>query len=126
MTDRIIALIRPQAYWNRPGRLIVQSFYWRYVKAFHAQMPRITTAVLGHPSTADLAGVRWYSGAVNAPYQPLTEAYVAQVHGYWMMAYGYVVNDKGNMRRLMSYGVDGLVTNRPDLARQVIEQRTDF
>jgi glycerophosphoryl diester phosphodiesterase len=126
MTDRTVAVLRSRPYWSLPGKLIVQSFYWRYVKAFHIQMPLIRTAVLGHPAPADLAGIRWYSSAVNAAYRPLTESYVSQIHGQWMKAYGYVVNDKANMRRLMSYGLDGIVTNRPDAAREVIEQRADF
>lgn len=126
MTDRTVALLRSRPYWSRPGRLIVQSFSWRYVKAFHAQMPLIRTAVLGHPAPADLADIRWYSSTVNAAYRPLTESYISQIHGQWMKAFGYVVNDKASMRRLMSYGLDGIVTDRPDAAREVIQQRADF
>ena len=126
MTGRTVAVLRSRPYWSRSGKLIVQSFSWRYVKAFHTQMPLIRTAVLGHPAPADLGGLRWYSSAVNATYRPLTEQYVSQIHGQWMKAFGYVVNDKANMRRLISYGIDGIVTNRPDAAREVIQQRVDF
>jgi glycerophosphoryl diester phosphodiesterase len=126
MTGRTVALLRSRPYWSQSGKLIVQSFSWGYVKAFHAQMPLIRTAVLGHPDPAGLAGVRWYSSAVNSAYAPLTEPYVAEIHAQWMKAFGYVVNDKATMRRLMSYGLDGIVTNRPDAARTVIEQREAF
>ena len=126
MTGRTVAVLRSRPYWSRNGKLIVQSFSWRYVKAFHEQMPLIRTAVLGHPAPADLPGIRGYSGSVNAPYRPLTQPYVFQIHGQWMKAFAYVVNDKANMRRLISYGLDGIVTNRPDAARQVIEQRGDL
>jgi glycerophosphoryl diester phosphodiesterase len=126
MTDRTVAVLRSRPYWSRTGKLIVQSFYWRYVMAFHAQMPLIRTAVLGRPAPADLAGLRWYSNAVNSTYRPLTQLYVWQIHSQWMKAFGYVVNDKAAMRRLISYGIDGIVTNRPDAAREVIQQRIDF
>jgi glycerophosphoryl diester phosphodiesterase len=126
MTGRTVALIRSRPYWSRSSRLIVQSFSWSSVRTVHAQLPLIRTAVLGHPDPASLSAVRWYSGAVNAAYGPLTEPYIAQVHSQWMKAFGYVVNDRATRRRLMSYGLDGIVTNRPDAARAVIEQRTAF
>jgi len=33
------------------------------------------------------------------------------------------VNDPEDMARLIGYGVDGLITDRPDLARTLLEAR---
>jgi glycerophosphoryl diester phosphodiesterase len=35
----------------------------------------------------------------------------------------WTVNDPAVMARMLDYGVDGLITDRPDLARRVLEQR---
>jgi len=45
----------------------------------------------------------------------------AQALGIKVLA--WTVNDPADMARLIGYGVDGLITDRPDLARKLLVER---
>jgi glycerophosphoryl diester phosphodiesterase len=53
-----------------------------------------------------------------------TRTFVRQAHQAGQEVYVWTVNDPAVMFQLMSKGVDGLITDRPDLARQVIDRRS--
>jgi glycerophosphoryl diester phosphodiesterase len=56
--------------------------------------------------------------------QLATRAFVRQAHAAKQEVYVWTVNDPALMFQLMSRGVDGLITDRPDLAREVISRRS--
>jgi glycerophosphoryl diester phosphodiesterase len=51
---------------------------------------------------------------------------VRQAHRAGKQVYAWTVNDPVAMSRMIGRDVDGLITDRPDLARDVIEQRATF
>ena len=50
--------------------------------------------------------------------------FVRGAHRAGQDVYVWTVNDPADMLAAMSRGVDGLITDRPDLARRVVERRT--
>jgi glycerophosphoryl diester phosphodiesterase len=52
-----------------------------------------------------------------------TRAFVRQAHRAGQDVYVWTVNDPAWMLAAMSQGVDGLITDHPDLARQAVERR---
>ena len=54
----------------------------------------------------------------------VTHLFVRHAHRAGQEVYPWTVDDPAWMFTLMSRGVDGLITNRPDLARQVIARRS--
>jgi glycerophosphoryl diester phosphodiesterase len=52
--------------------------------------------------------------------------FVRRAHAAGKEVYVWTVNDKLNMSRMMSLGVDGVITDHPALARQVIEDRAEL
>ncbi len=52
--------------------------------------------------------------------------FVRRAHAAGKEVYVWTVNDKLNMSRMMSRGVDGVITDHPALARQVIEERAEM
>lgn len=48
---------------------------------------------------------------------------VARAHGAGIRAIVWTVNDAGTMHRLLDAGVDGVITDRPDLLREVLIAR---
>ena len=53
----------------------------------------------------------------------LSPGLISLVHSYDVEVHVWTVNEEADMRRLLDLGVDGLVTDRADLAVKVIESR---
>jgi glycerophosphoryl diester phosphodiesterase len=114
LTDRVAQQLRAQPDWLLPGRLIVQSFDWPSMQAFHRLLPAVPTAVIGTPAPAQLPAVAEYAGYVNPRYDTVTAAYVRQVHAHHMKVFAWVADSRATMRRLLDDDVDGIVSNRPE------------
>ena len=52
-----------------------------------------------------------------------TNSIIRRAHRRGMKVYVWTINDPAQMSMLISRGVDGVITDRPALARQVIEHR---
>jgi glycerophosphoryl diester phosphodiesterase len=116
--------------------IMVQSFDWRGPRHLRRHRPELRVAWL--TSSTLLGGARtWWDGphpddfggsvprAVAAEGGPtwganhadLTEESVAEAQALGLRVVAWTVNDPADMRRLIRWGVDGLITDRPDLAR---------
>ncbi|HIQ06783.1 MAG TPA: glycerophosphodiester phosphodiesterase [Anaerolineae bacterium] len=56
----------------------------------------------------------------------VTKRFVESAHHHRIAVHVWTVDDPADMRRLLELGVDGLITNRPDLARQVLTEMGYF
>ena len=120
-------------------RIIVQSFDWSGLRHLRRHRPEIRLAWL--TSSTLLNGARtWWDGpqpqdfggsvprAVAAEGGPiwapehsdLTEESIAEAHALGLRVLPWTVNRPADMRRLIRWGVDGLITDRPDLARAAL------
>ncbi|MDV6238071.1 glycerophosphodiester phosphodiesterase family protein [Trueperella bernardiae] len=54
--------------------------------------------------------------------QVVDEKFIALAHARGLAVHVWTVNDADDMRRALELGVDGLITDRPTLARSVIDQ----
>ncbi|WP_433239606.1 glycerophosphodiester phosphodiesterase [Streptosporangium sp. CA-135522] len=117
---RVADELRRNPSWLNPGRLIVQSFDWDSMRVFHRAMPQVEIGLLGTPTTARLPELADFAGRINPPYDDLTPDYVRRVHDHHMEVFAWTVDDPEIMRRLISYRVDGIITNRPDVLHALI------
>ncbi len=138
MADAVVAVADAL---GAADRIIVQSFDWRGLRRLRRRRPEIDLAWL--TSSAFLAGARtWWDGvhpsdfggstvrAVAAEGGPawgpdhadLTEETLAEAHALGLRVVTWTVNRPDDMRRLIRWGVDGLITDRPDLARAVLAE----
>ncbi|TDD80150.1 glycerophosphodiester phosphodiesterase [Actinomadura darangshiensis] len=127
--ERIAAALRRSPSWLRydPGerRLVVQSFDWESVRRFHDVLPKVPTGLLGTPKVADLPELAKYADQINPTYGDLTKAYVDKVHDARMDVLTWTLNDSADMEKAVGLGVDGIITNEPDVLRKVLERSGD-
>src|SRR5262245_27626158 len=56
----------------------------------------------------------------------VTPAFVAAAHRREMEVHVWTIDEAGEMRRLLDLGVDGIMTDRPKVLRDVLEQRDQW
>lgn len=58
--------------------------------------------------------------------QVVTPAFLRRAHNLGLVVHVWVINDPPEMRRLLELGVDGIVTDRADLLREVLVERGEW
>ncbi|GAA1435828.1 glycerophosphodiester phosphodiesterase [Mycobacterium cookii] len=78
-------------------------------------------AAQGFTAISPIHGSPYRSGVDDPAYEPYaTAVLVDAAHAAGLAVIPYVVDDAATMRHLVGLGVDGLITNRPDLLREVL------
>jgi len=99
-----------------PQPLVVQSFDWDVMRAFNRLAPQVTVGLLGGaPSLRQLSGVSAWADQLNTHHRLTSARLVHRVHASGMATWPYTVDDPHRMRSLIESGVDGIISNRPDL-----------
>jgi len=143
-TRRSIAEIRQAGMQER---IMIQSFDWRTLQVVQKVAPEIRTMYLSSPRTlapgndgatsAWLAGfdperhggsvpraVKAAGGRIWAPNQTfLTPAMLAEAHALGIIVIPWTVNDAVMMNKLLDMGVDGIISDRPDIVQIEIGKR---
>ena len=127
---------------------MIQSFDWRTLLLVQQQAPKIPTVYLtlqrgSAPtivldkatnwtagfSAADHGGslprtIKAAGGAVWSPYfGDVTVALVTEAHALGLRVVVWTVNKPEDMARMIETGVDGIISDRPDLLRQVAGEK---
>ncbi|MFJ9866532.1 glycerophosphodiester phosphodiesterase [Streptomyces sp. NPDC101165] len=108
------------------GRLIVQSFDADSVRTVHKLKPALTIAYLGTPPVAQLRQYARFSDLINPSYGSISAQYVSAVHavtgphGRRLGVFAWTVDDAATAWKAAGYGVDGLISNKPDVVRTAL------
>lgn len=108
-------------------KLVIQSFSADSVKAVRGQRRDITTGFLGTPAVADLPSYAAFTDQINPTHTSITADYVAAVHalkgvhGKRLRVNTWTVNDAAAAARVDGFGVDGIITNKPDVVRDAVD-----
>ncbi|HUN41299.1 MAG TPA: glycerophosphodiester phosphodiesterase family protein [Acetobacteraceae bacterium] len=121
------------------SRITVEGFDWRGPRHLHRSRPDVRLAWLTRAETVRNASVWWggphpgdfggsvpravaaEGGPVWAPdHADLTQDLVNEAHELDLAVMPWTVNAADDMARLIGWGVDGIVTDRPDRARQIL------
>ncbi|OIJ69035.1 glycerophosphodiester phosphodiesterase [Streptomyces mangrovisoli] len=107
-------------------RLIVQSFSADSVRIVHDLKPGVRTAFLGKPSVAALGRYADFVDLINPRQNSLTAGYVSAVHAFTgphgrpLEVAAWTVDDAATARTAARHGVDGVISNRPDVVRAAL------
>ena len=131
--------------YNMQDRVILQSFDWRTLRLMKELDPAVRTSALwseGSRARDKTTGAYVYLGGVNLDdyggdpmqaahaiganifsphYQKLTKEQVDAAHQLGMQVVPWTVNDRQGMARLYRMGVDGIISDKPELLRSVLE-----
>ena len=125
------------------GRVLIASFSERRLERVRATAPRPVVTSAGVSASARLVAAAQTATdpaswglpgpdqgvlAVQVPeyFGPMpvvTQRFVATAHRAGQAVHVWTVNDPAQMVRLLDLGVDGLVTDRPTLARELLRSR---
>lgn len=111
-------------------RVVVGSFSDRRLRTFRT-LAGDAVATSGGPWR--IASIRFglSRGAVDAiqvperfgPIEVVSASLVGRYRARGLATHVWTVNDESDMHRLLEWGVTGIITDRPDLARRVFEER---
>ena len=130
---------------NMAGRVTIQSFDWRTLTLVGKLAPQMPRAYLSTPRT--LKDSRWTDGldaasfasvpqmvraaSANAPgpvvwspaFADLTPEVIREAHKLGLKVLPWTVNQRADMQRLMDWGADGIITDYPDILRDLMRER---
>ena len=111
----ILALVQERGLADR---VTIQSFDLRSLWAVHLVAPDMPLVALSSkaPRSGDLSSWAEAGATVFSPSASvLTPALLAQAHDLGLLVIPWTVNEPDAMRALIDMGVDGLISDRPDL-----------
>ena len=119
-------------------RVMIASFHDEAMQNFRAACPEVaTSASRGEVTRFVLLGKVFLSGfiapqyeSIQPPYDPeesmnipiMTERFLREAHAKNIRVEPWTVNDPELMRQYIEWEVDGIITDRPDLMIQVLEE----
>ncbi|WP_019587039.1 glycerophosphodiester phosphodiesterase [Deinococcus apachensis] len=119
------------------GRVIVASFSDAALNGFREACPEVVTSMTEKelrplvllskvglarlaPLPGQVAQVPVRSGSIEI----VTPSFVRAMHARGVAVQVWTIDDPAEMRRLIGMGVDGIITNRPDLLKAVLAEGT--
>jgi glycerophosphoryl diester phosphodiesterase len=101
------------------NRVIIQSFDFRTLQVLHTKYPHIRTAALVENASRSFEENIQALGFSPTIYSPLyllvTKDLVEKCHQQQMKIIPWTVNDKATIEKLKALGVDGIITDYPNL-----------
>lgn len=115
--ELLMAVIKEK---NIEERVIIQSFDFRTLQYLHKKYPHIKTAMLiedfDKRSFEDQLKDLGFTPAIYSPaYLLVNEKLLEKCHAKNMKVIPWTVNDKSTIDKLNKMGVDGIITDYPDL-----------
>ena len=111
-----LALLDLVEVYELGDRVVVQSFDHRSLWSIHKVDSTIRLAALTSDTYADPADFAANGASIWSPrFSTLTEQHVSDAHNAGLAVVPWTVNDTADMAKMISIGVDGIITDRPDL-----------
>lgn len=116
----------------------IQSFYWKTIMDIKAKAPHIKTVAL--LSNARIKDLEWFNGldpneynsfgefiqssgadCLSMNYRDISKKQIQEVQDLGLEVIPYTINDAPTMRYYIELGVDGIITDYPDVLKSVAE-----
>jgi glycerophosphoryl diester phosphodiesterase len=123
---------------NMQDKVVVASFHDEAMQNFRETCPELaTSASRGEVTQFVLLGKIFLSGIVNPSYQSIqppfdpdesfnipimTKRFIREAHAKNISVEPWTVNDPDLMKQYIEWGVDGIITDRPDLMVEILNK----
>jgi glycerophosphoryl diester phosphodiesterase len=106
------------------ARWLVSSFDLATLDEFHRLRPEIPTAFLtaGEPESGLSRAIDGGHSAWHPWWQEITFELVAEAHDHGISVNAWTCNDPEDIERLIGWGIDGIITDVPDVGLLVRDQ----
>lgn len=119
LSQRVVEIVEGL---GKADNVVVMSLEYDQVRKMRELRPQWTLGLLTAKAVGDLTTVDADFLAVNAGIA--TRAFVRRAQASGKKVYVWTINDPVQMFRMLNLGVDGLITDKPAIARWVIERRS--
>jgi len=119
--ERSLARLLSERGLDRPerGRVVIQSFDTRSLRRVRKLLPDVPIAVLVRPrhrvTSRDLADYRRFADAVHLPRSSARKPVIRRIRSHGLSVMVWNVRSKRQVRKLLQYGADGILTDDPAL-----------
>jgi len=118
-SDLVFNLIDQYLPWDR---IVIQSFDFRVLKYWHEKHPEVRLAALvENLNTIDenIKALGFTPSIYSPEYTLLSKSEIKRCHDLRMRVIPWTVNDRKEMNELKDWGVDGIITDYPDSAKNL-------
>jgi len=130
MAEPFCNLIRKH---NMQDKVLVASFHDDRLKEFRAECPEVATSSAKNETTIYVLLTKAFLGkfyspkfyALQVPEESggitvMTKGFVEAAHASNLAVEPWTINDEETMRKFIEWGVDGIITDRPDILLSVL------
>lgn len=130
MAEPFCQLIRE---YHMHDKVLVASFHDERLKEFRAECPEVATSSAKNETTIFVLMTKgflsgFYSPVFHSLQVPeesggitvMTESFVKASHARNLAVEPWTINDEETMRKFIAWGVDGIITDRPDIMMEVL------
>ena len=105
------------------SEVIISSFHHGSLTSIRDMNHDVSTAMLVNKPMDDMIdyAITLAVNAINPHHQLVTPQLVSSAHQSGLMVYPWTVNDPNRMRELLSFEIDGLITDYPDRAFKILK-----
>ena len=120
-SDAVYQMINEQIGWDR---IIIQSFDFRILQYFEKHYPKVRLALLIENEVSwnwNIDSLGFKPDIYSCEYGLLNAEIIRELQNEDIMVIPWTVNDYLDMLKLISWGVDGLITDYPNIAFQIFD-----
>jgi glycerophosphoryl diester phosphodiesterase len=128
---KVLRTLADHQLLGETDRVVVMSLSAVSPARMHSLAPGIDLVQLfyEHEDAGEILGrlhhVGRYAGRIGPHYSQVTAELVHAAHAEGLDVWTWAVNEAGEMERLLSAGVDGIITDFPDRLKSVLDERSD-
>lgn len=121
LVRKVVRIIEEQEFAEN---CVLTSMNYKFLEQAKALNPKIRTGYTMNMTYGDLENM---DGAdfFSVKYTYITERFVEKVHALGKEVYAWTLNYQGDIQRMVNCKVDNIITDDPELVRQVILGGTD-